>query len=134
IQQIKRVKKKGRTGYRFNSAKEEGVTSVVYLLSGYGKDKNGDARSVCSKCGGALGSRLQEQFTRKKEYVRTVMRLDCLSRTRKKSCDAKGIAQRELEKSFLQAVSEHVDYNLLNKDDSDARAVEIIDSRLEDLE
>lgn len=134
IQQIKRVKKKGRTGYRFNSAKEEGVTSVVYLLSGYGKDKNGDARSVCSRCGGALGSRLQEQFTRKKEYVRTVMRLDCLSRTRKKSCDAKGIAQRELEKSFLQAVSEHVDYNLLNKDDSDARAVEIIDSRLEDLE
>jgi DNA invertase Pin-like site-specific DNA recombinase len=134
IQQIKRVKKKGRTGYRFNSAKEEGVTSVVYLLSGYGKDKNGDARSVCSKCGGALGSRLQEQFTRKKEYVRTVMRLDCLSRTRKKTCDAKGIAQRELEKSFLQAVSEHVDYNLLNKGDRDARAVEIIDSRLEDLE
>ncbi|MEZ8786945.1 recombinase family protein [Vibrio splendidus] len=134
IQQIKKVKKKGRTGYRFNSAKEEGVKSVVYLLSGYGRDKDRNSRSVCSKCGGGLGSRLVDQYTRQKKYVRTVMRLDCLSRTRKKSCDAKGIAQRELEKSFLLAISEHVDYSLLNKEDTDARAVEIIDSKIDELD
>ncbi|EIO3963353.1 recombinase family protein [Vibrio alginolyticus] len=134
IQQIKKVKKKGRTGYRFNSSKEDGVKSVVYLLSGYGRDKDGKARSVCSKCGGGLGSRLVDQYTRKKEYVRTVMRLDCLNRTRKKSCTAKGIAQSGLEKSFLLAISDHIDYSLLNKEDSDVRAVEVIDSKIEELD
>lgn len=134
IQQIKKVKKKGRTGYRFNSVKDDEVKSVVYLLSGYGRDKDRKSRSVCSKCGGGLGSRLVDQYTRKKKYVRTVMRLDCLNRTRKKSCDAKGIAQRELEKSFLLAISEHVDYSLLNKEDSDVRAVEVIDSKIDELD
>lgn len=134
IQQIKKTKKKGRTGYRFNSAKEDKVDSVVYLLSGYGVDKSNKARSVCSKCHSALGSRFQDQFNRKGKYTKSVMRLDCTARKNKKGCDAKGIAQRELERSFLQAVHEHVDFSLLNKIDSNARAVEIIDSKLDDID
>ncbi|HHP0448233.1 TPA: recombinase family protein [Vibrio harveyi] len=140
IQQIKKLKKRGKAGYRVNKSggddsEDKGSNdTVVYLLSGYGTNSEGHARSVCSKCMGALGSRTQKQMNRKGEYTKTVMRLDCLNRTRKKrTCDAKGIAQRELERSFLQAVHEHVDYSLLNTVDSNARAVEVIDSKIEDL-
>lgn len=143
IQEIKKLKSNGRAGHRTTrkiiddkgNCLKEVDENAVYLLTGYGRAKDGDAKSRCYACGGGLGSRRQNQHTRKGEYLKTEYRIQCASSgsTRHDKCDAGSIKMGNMEKTFLMAVSDHIDFNLLNKN-VDSREVEVIESKLKEVE
>ncbi|HHY0416730.1 TPA: recombinase family protein [Vibrio parahaemolyticus] len=143
IQEIKRLKTNGRTGYKIakrvtdenGNVTEEVEQNSIYLLSSYGRAKGGIAKCRCSECNGSMGTRRQQQYTRSGKYTKTEYRLGCnnTSTTSNKKCDVGSIKVGNLETSFLIAVSNHIDFNLLNKN-ADSRAVEVIDSKLKEIE
>lgn len=143
IQEIKRLKTHGRTGYRTAKKVTDENGSIIevveqnsiYLLSSYGLAKDGIAKCRCSKCNGSMGTRRQRQYTRTGEYTKTEYRLACndSGTTNNKKCDIGSIRIGNMEASFLIAVSKHIDFNLLNKS-TDSREVEVIDSRLKEID
>lgn len=143
IQEIKKLKSNGRAGHRTTrkiiddkgNCLKEVDENAVYLLTGYGRAKDGNAKSRCYACGGGLGTRRQHQSSRKGEYLKTEYRIQCASSgsTRHDKCDVGSIRMGNMEKSFLMSVSDHIDFNLLNKS-VDSREVEVIESKLKETE
>ncbi|MCR9880539.1 recombinase family protein [Vibrio parahaemolyticus] len=143
IQEIKKLKAKGRAGHRtkrkvtdaIGNVIEEIEENAIYLLSGYGVALDEAAKSRCARCGGSMGTRRQHQYTRKGVYTKTEYRFECAesSTTGFKKCDVGSVRLGNMEASFLLTVSKHIDFNLLNKN-VDSREVEVIDSKLKEIE
>lgn len=113
---------------RKKSNSREAYGSVTYLLSSYG-----DRKSICSKCGMSVGSQLQKQFNRKKEYTQSVLRLHC--RRHKESLDCcKSFKAERLERAFIESIHRELNADFLTSHKKKPINRESIDAQINDLD
>ncbi|TKF12841.1 recombinase family protein [Enterovibrio norvegicus] len=117
-----------QTKKKKKATSREAYGDVTYLLSGYGK-----GRSVCSKCGQAVGSQLQKQRNRKGEYTQSVMRLHCMKHKESADC-CKSFKSARLEEAFVDSVSHKIDGRFLTSFADNAHQESVLKAKIEDVE
>ncbi|RBP84253.1 recombinase family protein [Marinomonas rhizomae] len=118
IQERKKKKASSRESYK----------NSVYLLTSYGK-----GRSICAVCGQALGSQLQKQMNRKKEYTKSVLRLHCTKNKETSDC-CSSVKSDELELHFIHAVMTNVENQLFESPRDNKDSIEAVQATIDKQE
>ncbi|WP_064604405.1 recombinase family protein [Photobacterium sp. J15] len=106
----------------------ESYGEVTYLLSAYGK-----GRSICSRCGHAVGSQLQKQVNRKGEYTQSVLRLHCMKHKESMDC-CKSFKAGHMEEAFIKSICNQLDGRFLTSSADKQREAEILRAKISEAD